>query len=316
MFAGGIADKLGNRYEAKCLVRQLIRVIRGEAHWIRFEGIEPSYQGFEFAVGTNSSTVWHQTKVNGPHGNWTISALRREKVLEAFSRRLKSEPHDRCAFTSQDPARDLRDLTERANIALSIAEFRSAIGQDHSERFDELKAIWGVDDQTCFQWLQRLDIRTLPEAEITETLDAFFELCFTDATNGFAILRDFMEKRINRIVSTESSRAEIRTNTSLELKDWQLDTTLRERLTIETNAYLETYIPFGSGGSSIPRPEADELYELITDPDGPSVLLLSGIAGCGKSGVVRELIARLRQGGIDHLALRIDHQHQTSLTPN
>ncbi len=83
MIIGGIADKLGNRYEAKWLVRSLMDVIAGEAHWLNFEGLETGYQGFEFAVGRGEITEWHQTKVNSPAGNWTINALIKEGVLKS-----------------------------------------------------------------------------------------------------------------------------------------------------------------------------------------------------------------------------------------
>src|SRR5262244_1619157 len=103
---GGIPDKLGNQYEAKWLVRQLLDVIVGKAGWVRFEGIMPEFQGFEFALERGGVTEWHQTKSNAPNGNWTIKALERENVLSAFKRRLESSSDDRCFFISQDPAKD------------------------------------------------------------------------------------------------------------------------------------------------------------------------------------------------------------------
>lgn len=69
MFPGGIADKLGNRYEAKWLVCQLLDVIAGKAEWLRFEGITRKFDGFEFAVSRGGVTEWHQTKINGSTGN-------------------------------------------------------------------------------------------------------------------------------------------------------------------------------------------------------------------------------------------------------
>jgi hypothetical protein len=37
MISGGIADKLGNRYEAKWLVRSLMDVKADKAQWLNFE---------------------------------------------------------------------------------------------------------------------------------------------------------------------------------------------------------------------------------------------------------------------------------------
>ena len=97
MFAGGIADKLGNRYEAKWLVRQLLAVIGGSAQSLRYEGISPDFHGFEFAVRRQGVTEWHQTKISNPHGNWTLSALKREGVLSAFKNRLETDENCRCS---------------------------------------------------------------------------------------------------------------------------------------------------------------------------------------------------------------------------
>ena len=37
MISGGIGDRLGNRYEAKWVVRCLMDVIAGKAEWLNFE---------------------------------------------------------------------------------------------------------------------------------------------------------------------------------------------------------------------------------------------------------------------------------------
>ena len=123
MFVGGIADKLGNRYEAKWLVRQFVEVLAGHAEWLQFEGIESDFGGFEFAVGRGDIISWHQTKMNSPGGNWTIPALDRENVLAAFKRTLEASVDSQCVFVSQDPAKDLSVLAEKAKVANTANEF-------------------------------------------------------------------------------------------------------------------------------------------------------------------------------------------------
>src|ERR1700730_8985796 len=133
MFAGGIADKLGNRYEAKWLIRQFLEVIAGHAQWLRFEGIESEFGGFEFAVGRGDIVDWHQTKINSPGGNWTIPALDRENVLAAFKRKLEASCYSVCVFVSQDPAKDLSLLAEKAKVANTADEFIKTLGRGHRE---------------------------------------------------------------------------------------------------------------------------------------------------------------------------------------
>lgn len=86
MLPGGIADKLGNRYEAKWLVCWLLRVLAGNADSLLFESVDTSFHGFEFVVGKAATSHWHQTKLSSPGGNWSINALHRAGVLQALPR--------------------------------------------------------------------------------------------------------------------------------------------------------------------------------------------------------------------------------------
>ena len=310
MVQGGIPDKLDHRYEAKWLVRQLLDVVAGKADWLRFEGIMPQFEGFEFALRRGRVTEWHQTKINAPHGNWTVNALKREHVLAAFKNRLGANVDDRCLFISQDPAKDLRTLTEKAEIANDYSEFAQALAREQQDKFDQLKEGWGVDALIAYAWLRRCEFRTLPEAELDEITASHSALYFSTLdVSAFSILRTYAENRFNKELTTELVRAEIREAKAggLTLKDWSLDPTLRERLDSETDAYLQTYSPFGAGGSTIPRWQSCELADRVTNPDGPNVILLTGIAGSGKSCVIRGLIDKLREWEVMHFALRIDH---------
>lgn len=321
MFPGGISDKLGNRYEAKWLVRQLLDVIAGKAEWLRFEGVVSQFDGFEFAIHKGGVTEWHQTKMNAPNGNWTLNALEREGVLTAFRNRLVASEDDRCLFVSQDPAKDLRTFIDKAEIANDYKELVEALSRDQKDdKFHQLLKGWSVEEATAYAWLRRCECLTLPESELESIIASFGDLYFMrGGSSVFPVLRDYLEERFNKILTTEAVRAEIRDGGKLLIKDWSLDPTLRERLYSETDAYLQTYSPFGAGGSVIPRRQTRELIDLILKPNGPNVLLLTGIAGSGKSGVIRGLIDEFRIGefrdlGILHLAFRVDH-HLGHSTP-
>jgi hypothetical protein len=315
MFAGGIASKLGNVYEAKWLVRQCLEVLAGHAEWIRFEGIVPEFAGFEFAIRKSNCTEWHQTKINSTGGNWTINALDREGVLKAFRARFLSNKVDRCVFVSEDPARSLLNLAGKAATANTLEEFTPALSQDQREDFKRLIEGWSADEGTSFRWLKRTEVRVLPEKEIDDAIAALSNLYFIgDGAAAFPPLRQYLEARFNKTLTTEQLRSELPVETPLRLKDWSLLPTLRQRLQAETSHYLETYEPFGFRAAKLPRPEADELVRLAMAEDGPIVLLLTGIAGCGKSGVIRAFLEALNRAGCLHLAFRVDH-HLAPTTP-
>ncbi len=308
MIPGGIADKLGNRYEAKWLVRSLMDVIADKAHWLNFEGVETEYQGFEFAIARGEITEWHQTKVNAPKGNWTINALKKEGVLKAFANRLLADKKAYCYFVSQDNAKDFRTLTEKARISNSHEQYAEILSGDQNGSFQQLKNEWQQPDEVAFDWLKRSYVRIISEIDLDLFIESHDDLYFQSGGKAaYPNLRDILENNFNKTLTSESARNAIKLQGVLKFKEWAFDPTIQQRLKDETEAYLQTYTPFGAGGETIPRGQSGTLVDEILKSDGPELVLLTGIAGSGKSGIVRGVIEQLRELNVPHLALRVDH---------
>lgn len=58
----GIADKSGNRFEARQLTRELLGLIDGSALSITIEKIGDDDEGFEYVVERRDISEWHQCK--------------------------------------------------------------------------------------------------------------------------------------------------------------------------------------------------------------------------------------------------------------
>lgn len=309
---GGVASKLGNRHEAKWLVRELLDVLSGDADWLQFEGISAEFNGFEAAVCKAGGTEWHQTKSNAPGGNWTIGALKREGVLSAFAKRLSAGANNACIFASQSPARDLRSLGDKARLANNSSEFRKALNHNERASLKILEDVWGNEPSKTHEWLSRCWFRTASVEVLDNMIATLGNLYFERCEAAFAVLREHLEANLNKPITIESIRSALQV--PLGLKHWGLDQSLRQRLTEVTSVYLATFPVLAEGGRDIDRKERAIVEEMLVQPDGPSVVLLTGVAGAGKSGVVAGLIERLRDRGIPHLALRAD-QHLTSRSP-
>ncbi|MCI5147479.1 MAG: hypothetical protein D3923_18590, partial [Candidatus Electrothrix sp. AR3] len=304
MIPGGIADKLGNGYEAKWLVRIAVDVLAGKADWLLFEGVESAFRGFEFAVGRQEITDWHQTKINSPSGNWTINALNKEGILKAFADRLSADEHARCFFVSQDNAKAFRTLTEKAQVANSSEQYWNTLSQDQKESYHKLKKEWNQPENVMFDWLQRSWVEIIPERELESLNESYGDLYFYQGGKStFPDLRDLLENHFNKKLTTEGLRKAVKEQGILQFKDWALDPTIPQRLNEETEAYLGTYTPFGMGGETIARDQADQIIEELYQSDGPELLLLTGVAGSGKSGVIRSVIQKLEQKKIPCLCL-------------
>ena len=306
-YAGGIANKHGNIYEAKWAVRQLLDVLQGDAEAIRFESIASDDQGFELSVERNGVTEHHQSKRRNSDGNWTLVRLGREGVLRSFQLKLSASQLDKCVFVSQYPAHQLDALIEKAAHAQSGSELRGSLGADAAGSLDELRRIWSVPLDTAFAWLRRIKLHVLPESEIDSHLTSHVRLFFEEQPDKvIPVLRAFLESRMNRRLTTEDIRREVRDDAQLKFKDWALDSTLGERLERQTDAYLASYLPHGISSVVIPRAEAGQALRVLCASPRKRVLILTGKAGVGKSGVARQIIEGLREDDIPCLAFRID----------
>lgn len=306
MLPGGIADKRGNEYERKWTVRKFLDVIDGKANAIRYEGVSEEFRGFEFALQLPDCVEWHQTKINAPDANWTLNALKRNGVTDAFKRRLSADTASKCVFVSRDPARQMREFCEKAQITNNEQEFLDKISDQNKPTFDDLVEMWDVDKGNAFEWLNRCEFRTESDQSMDEIIALYGRHLLKGDADLFASLSKYLMENMNAPITTEIAQEWIRDFSPFTFRPGSLDPTLSEDIDAANWRYLESYTPFGVAGEQIPRAEASEVLSQLRMPDGPSLILLTGEAGCGKSGVVREVKNGLRESAIRHLAFRID----------
>src|SRR3546814_12274071 len=99
MHKGGIADKVGNRYEARWLTHQLLGLLDGTVQSITIEALGDDEQGFEFSLMRAGGAEWHQCKRQTAAGTWSIAALDGAGVLSrSEERRVGKESVSTCRF--------------------------------------------------------------------------------------------------------------------------------------------------------------------------------------------------------------------------
>lgn len=116
MHRGGIADKVGNRYEARWLTHQLLGLLDGTVQSITVESLGDEDQGFEFSLVRGGGTEWHQCKRQTVSGTWSIATLDVAGVLATFRAKTRSEGM-RCLFMSSDPSPQLKLLQDKLPAA-------------------------------------------------------------------------------------------------------------------------------------------------------------------------------------------------------
>lgn len=309
-FPGGIAGKLGDRFEAKWAVKKLFEVILGHADALRFEFVDPANHGVEFWLSKNGRKEWYQAKRQNVQGNWTIRRLEDEGVLATALAKLSVSVDDQFFFLSTAPATQLTHLAQRATlVATGSYDFLDSLTDD--DRADHLPALnraWNTTTEQTWLYLKRLQVLCEPETDLDINLSMFGGLAFSGPCETFfPILREYLENNFNRELTTEIVRREVIESGILAPRA-PLDPTLRERIAGANQRYLDSYIPFGAGGSTIPRQEAQDVLDFLEAEDGPSVILLTGNAGTGKSGVVRQILSGLDERDSTYLAFRVDNR--------
>jgi|TARA_R110000787_G_scaffold41162_11_gene101915 hypothetical protein len=120
MHKGGIADKAGNRYEARWLTHQLLRLLDGTVQSVIVEALGDDEQGFEFSLVRANGSEWHQCKRQTAVGTWSIPALEASGVLAAFRAKTSTESA-LCLFVSSDPSPQLKLLQDKLPATHSLA---------------------------------------------------------------------------------------------------------------------------------------------------------------------------------------------------
>ena len=307
MFPGGIADKFGNEYERKWAVRNLLNVLAGTATAVRYEGISPEFTGFEFELRRPACSEWHQTKASAPHGNWTVNALGNEGVLAAMKARLSADSTTECVFVSQDPSKPMRELCGKARIANDGQELLGAVSENNRQDFARLQdKYWGVDTYTVFHWLRRCQFRCESIQSVDEAITDHGRHLLLGDTSLYESLSNYLIDNFNKLITIEVARSWILAESPFSFRPAALDQTLAEAAHEANTRYLQSYTPFGFGGERIQRQVTSEVLSALQTNDAPRLVLLTGSAGSGKSGVVRDVMVTLDAHQVPHLTFRID----------
>ena len=156
----------------------------------------------------------------------------------------RSDGAARCVFVSQDPARQMRELCEKARMANDVHEFLNAASDENKEIFGALEKVWGVNEGNVFEWLRRCYFRTESSQSIDEAISMHGCHLLRGAGDLFASLSDYLLKNLNASITTEVAREWIGDSSPFTFRPAALDPTLRENVNTANQRYLDSYRPF------------------------------------------------------------------------
>lgn len=307
MHKGGIADKVGNRYEAIWLIRHLIQLIDGRASAVTIELLSDEGIGFEFSVDRPTHREWHQCK-RQTSGSWTINRLAGEGVLTNFKTKIQSSTSDNCFFVSTDQSKPIKLLKEKLPAAQDAEQFEASLSNEEHTHWRNLRQQLGTDANQTLEWLGRCDFLTFPENELNSSVLAELERWFgSPSIDVLSALRTWIEDDSN--FNRQITRSDLETflgEREIAIKQYEFDRTIPGKLCAANLNYDESYRPIGAGLFDIERAEVDALVSALKDPDAPRTIALAGPAGSGKSVIIRKALGRLDAGSTPILVFRVD----------
>jgi len=315
---GGRSDKLGNRYEGRWVVKQLLALVKEEIKSVLLEAIGDDEQGVDLWISKNDNTrQCHQCKArNGSNDSWSISVLRKRDVLKYIKTQLDSNPDVTYYFISAVPFGNFRDLCFKARnnngSGESFYQHQIANSSETNKLFSEfLKALQldisnTHDVRIAMLYLRRIEFICYQDdigakSDLIETIRRLF---IGDAESIYALLAEFAVE--NDYLGKEII-ANVLINYLLQrgyrLRNLSQDERISPRI-LELNNDFKTYF------SPIEDIfiQRDEIEKCITHIlDGKSIIL-HGEAGYGKSGCVLGVMHALQEQNIPVLAIKLDRR--------
>lgn len=321
--SGGIADKLGNRYEGRWVVHLLLQLLNEQIHSVTIEAIGDDERGVDLWVQYKDETrEAHQCKArNASKECWTVVDLRNRGVLQYLQSQLDRDPSYKFVFVSSIGSRTFADIcnfSRRTNddpksfydikikqsgqeVKTCFDNFCKAVTLDPGKE-DELRQIYSYlrrtfievysDDQGTYKYL----LERISYLLVGSSPETILSLLSTYAEN---------KDKLGKPIYTDELRNYL---ISQNIYPRRVDQDARVAPVIQElqKQFDDSIKPYLILGTTIKRTETGKLIKFIED--GRSVIL-SGAAGYGKSGVLFELTEYLRQKAIPYLPIRLDRKH-------
>ena len=315
---GGRADKFGNRYEIRCIIYELLKVIREDNYSVTIESLSDDEEGTDVLVCKKNGTIEHQQcKVrNASREYWTISDLNSRNILNAWLNQLKRDDNRNVAMVSPLGCSFLVDLHDRAMNTSEKTEmfYEWQIKGSDPKFVNAYEKFCGYmnldyskpeDIQKSVAYLKRIHFKQMSEAFFHESNKDMIKFLFSsDDKIVYNSLVTFVEE--GDVLGKEI--------TSLILRDYFKEQKIDLRLMDDDPRIFQLLeklnTEFRSGFSSlqgtlIDRPEFKECIDVIKNEKN---LIISGNAGYGKSGCVESILDYCDEQKIPYVALKLDRK--------
>ena len=303
VLAGGIANKVGNRYEALWTVWQCTLVLWGDADSIC---IEPGIDKAEFVVRKGQVSELHQVKRSHPNGKWSLAALASDGLLREIGRTVAAEDR-RFVFASGSDAPELDGLCKAAKSAKSAEDFEDRHLKSSKLRrasFERALREWACDFRGAVERLRRISVSTIDEDLLREMVRSSLRTLFGPPDNPLDVIRTLIERDVDRRLLERTHLVEHLNQRGYRLRLQPNPESARLAIREVTDRYLNAARRRLIRQTLVPREAKATLLSRLAEVATDSVVL--GKAGIGKTAYVVETTEALRRRGWPVLTFRLD----------
>ncbi|PFB62842.1 hypothetical protein [Bacillus cereus] len=317
--SGGRADKFGNRYEGRWVVKQLLRLIKEEISSIILEGIGKEEEGIDLWIRNNDgSKICSQCKGrNASKEYWTIGDLGAKGIFQKAKKQLDSSNKIDYQFVSAVNSMMLNDITNRARNSngnpRDFYEYQIKNSNEVHKEYRKICEYLGLDpnfvqdNEQAFHYLKRMYvIHYSDDLETKTTLKEIIKYLFIGNAEtiynlllNYPIENDLLGKDISSYMIVNF----LESQPGILFRQLHKDERIMPRIEYLNTEFDSAFVKINN--ALIHRQESEKCYRELLN--GNSVII-HGKAGSGKSGCVIELRNKLKEKNIVHLAIKLDRR--------
>lgn len=323
--AGGYAEKLGNRYEANWVARQLLRLLEEKITWIVVEPIGDDEVGVDVIIGIDQDhTEYHQCKVGvGNNEYWTLSQLNESKIfrnaLFQIERNIEKQIITEFHLVSPLSSKKMSDLSDSAlNNNMNPNDFMEhqiKVSQQREKDFTAICNYLGLniadpsDIKRAIYFLQKFKvtpyiINRYTQSELEDRASALFS---DEPVKLLSFLKNYPVefKKLRKKITLSELLTDLKTS-GFEQRIVPDDHRISTVLDTLSTEFEESIKPFLISNTLIARKELNVIINSIQDN---AVTLIKAEAGTGKSALLLELHNHLKANNIISVPIRLDRRH-------
>jgi hypothetical protein len=269
----------------------------------------------------NDNTGWELYNIKSKAPNkkyWTFSALKSEKILKDFKEQFHKTPDCKLFFVSASPCIIFSDILPRGAVCSNRHELQISLkANKYIGHWDKLKKELEFTDVELIAFAKNVSFFQVPNvAELEKWVNERIKGEITNEINVSQILYQLAkDASISKKTLTQKEIIKYLKGKGINLKVKLRDEELLGKIASASsnvlnirNTFFENY--------HIDRNETTLLYDTIfkkTSQQKDRIIILTGIAGSGKSVIIKDLLTKLRMEKTPTLALKADTMMYDSL---